>query len=280
MEPPATDAPSVPQSEKPPPSQAVLLKRARAKAAIKRGKRTGRIEDGQYEVNGFVRRIPQWWFTFARTVVMNGGNASAAYRMARPSALGNVGSIMERAQRLTRNPVVIELMNRERAVLMERGRMSRDEWDRIITDVARFDIRNFLRANESTGELELDPEWKSRLDGHVLETLEQTSTTLESGAVVNRLKIKVASKLEALNLYGKAMGWTAPDPKLKVPIDAKAVVLAPMESLPLQSSGPGGAALPPIGAGEQVPPAEPRNLLPNEQEAVEVKGDESKKSGG
>lgn len=209
---------------------------------------------------------------------MNGGMAAAAYRLARPSAMANTECIEERAQRLCRVPVVIELMNRERAVLMERGRMSRDEWDRIITDVARFDIRNFLRANESTGELELDPEWKSRLDGHVLETLEQTSTTLESGAVVNRLKVKVASKLEALNLYGKAMGWTTPDPKLKVPIDAKAVVLAPMESLPLQSGGPNGAALPPIGAGEQVGPARLGNLLPGEQEAQEVKPDESAKS--
>jgi hypothetical protein len=94
------------------------------------------------------------------------------------------------------------------ARIAKKYEMSREEWLRHLSEIANFDVREYLEVNEATGEINLVSDWKERANGHVLEEIQMTTEISgKHGDVTHRVRLKRESKLRALEMLGKALGY-------------------------------------------------------------------------
>lgn len=125
--------------------------------------------------------------------------------MARP--LAKLSTSGTEACRLLKTPQIQSLIQSYINSTASDLSMSKQEWLRLAADTARFDIRQYLQTESGSGDVQLVEDWQSKPGGHALESVELATTTLESGQVVQRVKLKASSKMKALELVGKAMGY-------------------------------------------------------------------------
>jgi len=150
---------------------------------------------------------PFWWHTFTTEWMRNGQNVRAAYLMARSGAKCSRETASAEGARLLRNPrfkIFLDGMMKEAGACVG---MTRNRWLSLLKDCAEFDLRSYLRLESGSGDVQLSPDWQERHDGHALQSVELATTTQESGAVVQRVKLKAAGKLEALKTLGMALGY-------------------------------------------------------------------------
>lgn len=149
--------------------------------------------------------IPLWWEVFVTEYLKNGQNASAAYRIAKPHVKQQTAEVD--STKLLRNPKFQAYLDSVQSKLAAKFEMSRERWLRLIADCAEFDIRDFLKLESGSGDVQLVEDWKEKSNGHAIAEVQLNTTTLESGAVVQRVKLSRESKLKALELLGKALGY-------------------------------------------------------------------------
>lgn len=159
-------------------------------------------------------KIPIWWEVFV-TEYLKDGNASRSYQVARPKTKGNVAEAA--ASRLLRHVKFASYLQLQRDKLTKKQEMTREEWLRINAEMARCDIRDFLEEDD-IGDITLSKDWKTKKNGAALEAIETQTVTLESGAVVRKVKLKRESKAKALENIGKALDFIADKHELKADI--------------------------------------------------------------
>ena len=150
-------------------------------------------------------KIPIWWVTFVDEFLSNGENATEAFFKARPTVKRHSANAM--AVSLFKNPDFKAYFEKRRYKLQNKIEMKREEWLKLLSEVARFNLANYIKTESGSGDTQLVEDWKSKEDSHVIENLDLQTTTLESGQVVQRVKIKAHDKLKALQTIGKALGY-------------------------------------------------------------------------
>lgn len=149
--------------------------------------------------------IPHWWTVFATEYMMNGQCAAHAYKKAKPHVTTDTAKTD--ASKLLAEPNFRQFLASFRQTCTERMGMRFNEWMGILMDCARIDTRSFLKVESGSGDTQLVDDWQDRPDGHALQEIQFATTTLESGAVVQRVKVKAVRKLEAARLIGLAQGF-------------------------------------------------------------------------
>lgn len=158
--------------------------------------------------------IPHWWTIFATEYMMNGQCASHACLKAKPHLKPESAAV--EAHRLLSDVNFKAFLASFRQTCTERMGMKWNEWMGNLMDCARFDLTNFLTTERMgpdgetiplSGDIELDPNWNKRPDKHVIQEVQMTTTTLENGQVVQKVKLTAAKKLEALRIIGAAQGF-------------------------------------------------------------------------
>lgn len=160
---------------------------------------------------------PEWWKIFIKEYLTNGNNGSAAYKLTHPKASKETCEV--NASRLLSNAKFNNELSTAKKKLEDKLEMSKEEWLRLHADIARFDIRDFITIDSTTGDTQLVPDWKEKPNGHAISEMQIATTTQESGAVVQRVKIVRDSKLGALTNIGKALGYV--EDKVKVSGEVK-----------------------------------------------------------
>lgn len=153
-----------------------------------------------------MRKNPIWWQVFISEYVKNGQNATQAYIKARPD-IKNSATAAVMAERLLRKANFALILKEAQDKAVSKIEMSRERWLQLVSDCAGFDIRNYLKLESGSGDVQLVDDWKERVDGHAISEVQLNTTTLESGAVVQRVKLSRESKLKALEILGKALGF-------------------------------------------------------------------------
>jgi hypothetical protein len=148
---------------------------------------------------------PLWWEVFVTEYLKNGQNASAAYRIAKPHVKQQTAEVD--STKLLRNPKFVAFLNGVQSKLAAKFEMSRERWLQLIADCAEFDIRDYLKLESGSGDVQLVDDWKEKSNGHAIAEVQFSTTTLESGAVVQRVKLTRESKLKALDMIGRALGY-------------------------------------------------------------------------
>jgi phage terminase small subunit len=148
---------------------------------------------------------PLWWQVFITEYLKNGQIASAAYAKAKPH-VGKRTANVEGAKLLSNPAFKLALEEAQSKAAAVIG-MSRDRWLKMLCDVAEFDIRDYLKLESGSGDVQLVDDWKQKANGHAISEVQFQTTTLESGAVVQRVKVSRESKLKALEILGKSLGY-------------------------------------------------------------------------
>lgn len=162
--------------------------------------------------------FPSWWETFAAEYLTNGQNATAAYLKAKPHVKHTTA--MCGSHKLLNNPRFKDFLASRQDDISRRCDMTLEKWLKMLTEIAGFDIRSLLELEPETGDVRLAKNWQTRPDGHALESVSIRTTTLESGAVVQRVDLKRDNKLKAAEMLGKALGYL----KDKVEVDGSCVI--------------------------------------------------------
>lgn len=121
--------------------------------------------------------------------------------------------------------VLAPLMRAQQNVLAEKGVLSRDRWLLEIQRIALFDVRKLYDNHGNPREIpELDDESAAAIAGfEFLEEYEGRGESRQATGVTK--KFKLADKLRALELYGKAVGHYLGDSKPTSPLEEAATGL-------------------------------------------------------
>jgi hypothetical protein len=156
-------------------------------------------------MTGATKPTPIWHETFITEYLKNGGNGAQAYLKAKPGVTENTAKT--NAARLLANANFITVFEAQKAKLVAKTGMTRERWLKLICDIAEFNISEFASPGVGS-DVEIRPGWEQNEKAHVIEAISSSTTTTEDGQVFTKTQIKSASKIKALELLGKALGYT------------------------------------------------------------------------
>lgn len=151
------------------------------------------------------KKIPDWWYIFITEYLKNGNNGTQAFLKAKPNC--EFTTARTNSSQLLAKTNFLKVLNEEREKLEQKNGISREKCIKILADMAQCDLADFVTTDESTGEVKLKSNWSEKGKSHVLDSIEQVNTTLESGQVVTRTKLRRESKVKAMELLMKALGY-------------------------------------------------------------------------
>jgi phage terminase small subunit len=144
--------------------------------------------------------VPLWWQEFISEYLKNGENAKQAYLKVKPHCAPSTAEV--KGSELVRNGKFSKALQEARVKAESKIDMSREKWLKLVCDVAGFNITELFTENG-----DLNPKWKELKAAHVIEAIQSASTTNADGQVFSRVQVKAASKIKALELLGKALGY-------------------------------------------------------------------------
>lgn len=149
--------------------------------------------------------IPLWWSHFITEYLKNGQNAKRAYLKVRPNVTERTAEV--NAEKLLRNTDFVNLLKASTEKIEAKIAMTQERWAQLLADVCEVNLGEFLKTEEGSGDTQLVSDWKDKPKLHAIDSINLNTTTLESGAVVQRVSISKANKIEALKTLGKALGY-------------------------------------------------------------------------
>lgn len=205
----------------PDPKSTVPPKRARAKSPPKSPPPVPKKKSPKRARAKSTRSFPVFWETFITAYIKNGENGAAAWRHAFPYAAPS--TCKSGASRLFLDDNFLQLLSISQDEMRKRASMERAEFVDRLVDIAKFDLRRFLRVREN-GDLALADDWRARRDGHALEALEVNTETESDSSHASaggedgpsrthvtadqKFRLKAVNKLKAFEILGKVLGYT------------------------------------------------------------------------
>lgn len=152
---------------------------------------------------GKTKTTPLWWKIFALEYLKNGQNGTEAYMKARPKTKRSTAEA--NSSKLLGNAKFQAFYQPMIAKTEESIGMSRKRWFKLLADVAEFNISEFMFPVGD--DIQVVSDWDKNEKAHAIESIVAATTTGEDGQVFRRVSIKAASKIEALKVLGKALGY-------------------------------------------------------------------------
>jgi hypothetical protein len=171
---------------------------------------------------------PLWWEVFISEYIQNGQNAKRAYMKAKPNVKERTAEVD--SEKLLRKAEFLAKLKAAQSKASEEIEMPRLRWFRLLADIAEFDLPSYL-TEDGEGNTRLVSDWKGKENRHVLETVEiQTHKRYsKDGDLLGETQncnIRAASKLKALEMIGKALGYLKEEVKLSGAEDLAAAIVA------------------------------------------------------
>lgn len=155
--------------------------------------------------SGIANIIPAWWYVFADTLIKT-NQASESYRCARPNCKSEQAG--HRASMLLKTPKFQAFFKSKVEEALPNSRYDIRQYYDSLVGIATFDIADLYETDSITKETRLKPDWLDIARKHkALDSIQCDIATLESGMVIQRIKLKPISKLHAIEKLGKLLGF-------------------------------------------------------------------------
>lgn len=147
---------------------------------------------------------PIWWEIFINEYIKNGQNGVQAMKKAQPH-LGDKAASVKYARLIANDRFKALFDSAQKSAAKSIG-MTRERWLKLLCDIAEFNISEFAAPSVGS-DVEVKQDWEKNDKAHVIEAISSQTTTDEDGRVFTKTQIKAASKIKALEILGKALGY-------------------------------------------------------------------------
>lgn len=154
---------------------------------------------------------PLWWNIFIVEYLKNGQNATQAMIKAKPKLKEDSAKV--EAHRLLTNVNFKELLNSKEEKLKAVCDYTIQEYYQNLVNRARFDLVSVFEQDDITKATKVREDWLDKAKGGVMESVQVDVATLESGMVMQRLKLKPYSRPEANEKLGRLLKFDTTEDK-------------------------------------------------------------------
>lgn len=150
------------------------------------------------------KHTPPWWTVFAIEYLKT-SSIGTSMKKARPNLKLPTCQVL--GSRLLRNVKFQEFLRTKNGSAEYVCDYTKEEYFNSLTARARFDLAQIFMVDDITKEVKIRPDWLTKAKGGVIEKIQIDCMTLESGQVLQRIKLQPYSRADANEKLGKLLGF-------------------------------------------------------------------------